>query len=129
MEAVFMTTRIKDRFMQNHTGFWHDYRWLITIFIVAIFCDALSTINFMHRIGIEAELHPVFYLFSKAFGPNLGPLIGATGKAIAALAVAIYCRQFAPYIFLAASLISFWAAWYNIWGLHIYSPILLEWIP
>jgi hypothetical protein len=129
MEAILTTTRIKNRFIQNHTGFWMTYRWFIGVFIIAVFCDALSTIHFMNRFGIEGELHPAYYLVSKALGPNLGPLIAAVGKAIAGFAVAIYCRQFAVHIFLAASIISFWAAWYNIWGLHIYSPILLEWIP
>ncbi|MHC4271578.1 MAG: hypothetical protein ACYST2_04620 [Planctomycetota bacterium] len=129
MEAVFTKTNIRDRFLQNHTGFWQMYRWFIAIFIVAIFCDALSTIHFMNRIGIEAELHPAFYLVSKIFGPNLGPMLGAAGKVMAGFAVAIYCRQYAAHIFLAASIISFWAAWYNIWGMHFYTPILLEWIP
>jgi hypothetical protein len=129
MEAVYTTNGIKDRFVQNHTGFWQAYRWFIAVFIIAIFCDALSTIHFMNRIGIEAELHPAFYLISRIFGPNFGPLLGAAGKAIAGFAVAIYCRQFAAHILLAASIISFWASWYNIWGMHIYTPILLEWIP
>jgi hypothetical protein len=129
MEAALSVTRVKNRFMQNHEGFWHDYRWIIPVFILALFCDAVSTIYFMNIIGVEAELHPGFYYASKMFGPFLGPLFGATWKAIGAVTVAIYCRKFAAYIFMSATIISFWAAWYNFWGMHFYSPMLLEWIP
>jgi len=122
MEAVYTKNRIKDRFIQNHTGFWYEHRWILAVFITAVFCDALSTIMFMNRLGIEAELHPIYYLVSKVFGPNIGPLLGAVGKTGAAIAVGIYCRKFAPYLFLAITIISFWAAWYNVWGINIYVP-------
>jgi uncharacterized membrane protein len=83
----------------------------------------------VNKAGIEAELHPGFYFVSRIFGPNVGPLLGAAGKAIAAFVVAIYYRRFAAYILLAPTIISLWAAWYNIWGIHTYVPLIFNWMP
>jgi len=76
-----------------------------------------------------AEIHLAIRWVSMLFGNILGPLIGALGKTIAGLLVAIYLRRFAIYILLAASIISFWAAWYNVWGYKIYEPNIFNWIP
>ena len=54
-------------------------------------------------------------------------LAGAIGKVSAGIIVAIYLRRFAIYIFVTASVISFWAAWYNMWGHKIYIPKILVW--
>jgi len=51
------------------------------------------------------------------FGPVAGPLIGVAAKLAAAMVVAIYCRRFAGHVFVAATMISLWAAWYNVWGI------------
>ena len=117
------------KFLGNCHGFWDKYYLLIIIFIIALACDALSTIYFMSRIGVDYELHPVIRFISELFGPILGPLMGAVGKAAAGITVSIYCRRFAFYILLAASIISFWAGWYNIWGVNLYAPNILKWIP
>ena len=60
-------------------------------------------------------------------GPVAGPLAAAAGKAIVGIALAVYLRKFAAYLFATASIISFWAAWYNIWGYKLYTPMILEW--
>ncbi len=125
-----MANRLITKFQENYCGFWKDYRWFIAVFVVALFCDAVSTIHFMLRHGSDVELHPVIqFISSKILGPVAGPLLGAIGKGVAGIVVAIYCRRVAVYIFLIASMISFWAAWYNIWGLEIYVPNIIKWIP
>jgi len=116
-----------NRFRKNWCGFWKTYSWLIAVFIVALFCDAASTIHFMLRAGPEVEMHPIIRCISRIMGPVVGPLAAATGKAITGIALAVYLRRFAAYLFVTASIISFWAAWYNIWGHKLYTPMILEW--
>jgi len=117
------------KFQENCRGFWKDYRWFVVVFVAAMFCDAGSTMHFMLREGPEAEMHIVIRFVSEIFGPIAGPLIGATGKAVAGVLVGIYIRRFAAYIFVTASIISFWAAWYNMWGFRLYTPIIVQWFP
>jgi len=116
-----------NRFRENWRGFWKTYSWLTAIFVVALFCDAASTIHFMLRAGPEVEIHPIIRCISRAMGPVAGPLATAVGKAIAGIALAVYLRKFAAYLFVTASIISFWAAWYNIWGHKLYTPMIFEW--
>jgi len=99
------------------------------LFVIALFCDAASTIHSMLIEGPDVEIHPVIRLVSRTLGPVAGPLVATAGKTLAGLLVAIYCRRFAAYIFVTASIISFWAAWYNIWGFKVYTPLILKWIP
>ncbi len=93
------------------------------------YVDAASTTHFMLKYGPQVEIHVVIRFMSVVFGSVVGPLLGAIAKAAAGIMVAIYLRRFAAYIFVAASIISFWAAWYNIWGMHLYVPGLLKWAP
>ncbi len=100
------------------------------LFVVTAFCDAGSTIHFMLRSGPdfhEFEIHPFISFVSRIFGPVAGPIIGVIAKIVAAIPVAIYCRRFAVHIFLAASFVFLWAAWYNVWGHEIYTPNIFRW--
>ena len=124
-----MANRIIERLRDNSRGFWGKYYWLTLIFVVSVLCDALSTIHFMRKWGPEAEIHLAIRWTSMLFGNIIGPLIGAFGKAVAGLLVAIYLRRFAVYILITVSIISFWAAWYNVWGYKVYEPNILNWIP
>ena len=83
----------------------------------------------MLKDGPDFELHIGFVFVSRLFGPIFGPLLGGIAKIVAGIIVSIYCRKFAPYILLAGSIISFWAAWYNIWGVNLYTPNILKWLP
>jgi len=118
-----------ETFRANSCGFWETYRWLLLVFFVALLCDAASTIHFMLDIGPEPEVHPMVRIASRLAGPVVGPLLGAFVKAAAGVIVSIYCRRWAAYILIAVSLISLWAAWYNVWGVHSYSPWFMQWIP
>ena len=117
------------RFRNNARGFWGAYRWLLIVFVVSLFCDAASTIYFMIKLGPELEIHPMVRIAARIAGPVAGPLLGASAKALAGILVAIYCRRFAAYILILASLISFWAAWYNVWGIELYWPIFMRYLP
>jgi hypothetical protein len=117
------------KFRENYRGFWKDYRWFVVVFVISLFCDAASTMHFMLREGPDVEMHIVIRFISRLLGPVAGPLVGAVGKAVAGVIVGVFCRKFAAYIFITASIISFWAAWYNIWGYQLYTPIIMEWFP
>ena len=117
------------KFRKNYRGFWQDYRWFLVVFIVSLFCDAGSTMHFMLREGPDAEMHIVIRFLAKILGPIAGPLVGAILKTAAGVIVGVYCRRFAAYIFVTASIISFWAAWYNLWGFRIYTPNIIRWFP
>ncbi len=112
----------------SSNGFYTDFRWLIPIFILAMFCDALSTINFLTQ-GTFRELHPLWQFISseKMFGPLIGPLVTAFYRVVVGLIVAVCCRKFASVILIAASFLGFWAAWYNTWGFKIYTPAIQSW--
>lgn len=116
------------KFKENSKGFFRAYRWFIAVFIIALLCDAISTIRFMSRGGMEMELHPVVRAISSVCGPVCGPIIAALSKAVAGIGVAILLRKYAAYIFIAVSMLSFWAGWYNVWGQLIYTPIIFKFI-
>ena len=107
---------IVTKLKHNLPGFLQANRWFIIFFIAALLCDTASTSYFMQRQGPDAELHPVIRLTSQSLGPYLGPLLGFLGKAAAGLTIGLYLRKWTPYIFVTVTIISFWAAWYNIWG-------------
>jgi len=123
-------SRIAERFRINSRGFATRFRALLLLFIVALLCDAISTTRFMLREGgPHSEAHPVVRHVSQVLGPILGPWFGALGKFAAAVVVAIYLRRWAAVIFLVGTVLSLWAAWYNIWGVNLYTPALLHLIP
>ncbi|MHC4646756.1 MAG: hypothetical protein ACYTBJ_14755 [Planctomycetota bacterium] len=119
--------RLIGRFRENYRGFWEKYHCFFAVFVLSLLCDAASTMHFMLREGPDVEIHIVIRLLSKSLGPVAGPLVGAIGKILAGIVVTVYFRRWAGYIFVTASIISFWAAWYNIWGFRIYTPIILQW--
>jgi len=83
----------------------------------------------MIRQGPEWEIHPVIREVSKVLGPVMGPIMSAICKGVLGIIVGVFLRRFAGYIFVTASIISLWAAWYNIWGYKFYTPIILRWLP
>ena len=120
--------KIATRFRENYEGFWKHYSWLVVVFVAALLCDGISTVHFMRHEGVDGEMHPAIYSISLFLGPVAGPIVGMCIKALAGIGLAIYLRKYAIYIFFAASALSFWAAWYNIWGWRVYTPIIFEWI-
>lgn len=120
---------IIDRLKKNYVGFWRTYRWMIVVFIIALLCDAGSTIWFMLKDDPDIEeVNVSIAMVSDIFGPIVGPLIGALGKFCAAIFVAVYWRRAAFYLFMTGSILFFWAGWYNVWGVNMYSPRLLVWL-
>ncbi len=108
---------ITARIRINSVGYWRELRLYIYLFIIALFCDTLSTVDFMVDLGVEAEFHLGVRVASIIFGPYIGPFVGAFGKAAACIFVTMYFRKYAKWVYTVAAVIYFWAAWYNIWGI------------
>ena len=121
--------RIKERFVQNSSGFGASHKWVLAVFTLALLTDGLSTIRFMRVEGVDLEMHPAVNIAARIAGPVLGPLIGVLGKAIAGVVVAVYWRRIATVILVVVSIVSFWAAWYNTWGWQYYEPGIIKWWP
>ena len=99
---------------------WERYKWVFLVCFLGILCDGLSTAYFMRNLGIDKEIHIVFRASANIFGPILGPLFGACWKMASCGIAVVLCKRFTVYILTAVTVISFWAAWYNIWGIKIY---------
>ena len=120
---------IKERFTTNSQGFLRHWWPMLLLYFIALTADGVSTIHFMLNEGSDAELHPVVSFAARVVGPVLGPILGVVGKALAGLIVAVYWRRIAWAILLVPSLLSFWAAWYNLWGWRYYQPAIYLWWP
>ncbi len=123
---------VVERFRVNSRGYLHPYRVWLWIVGLAALADFGSTVHFMLRDGVGGELHPVIRVLSVMFGPVVGPLLGKVGQMGAVLVTTIFLRAYALYIFLAATILYAWAAWYNVWGAELYDPRfmkLLMWSP
>jgi len=116
------------RLAANYPGYWSRYRVLLVATTLAAFADLLTTIQFMIVDGVEYELHPAIRVAARALGPYWGPFVGKVAQLAAIVLVTIYCRRLAVGVFVAATVMYSWAAWYNQWGREMYSPLLVEWL-
>lgn len=123
------TNKIKERFIQNSKGFWKANFVFVIIYFIALTADGASTTYFMLSDGVDTELHPAVNIAARMTGPFLGPIIGIIGKFIAGIIVAVYWRRIAWIILLVVSIISLWAAWFNVWGWKYYTPGIFRWWP
>jgi len=117
-----------ERFRVNWEGYIRDYRVFLILTVFAALADAASTVYFMLRAGPDAEGHPAIRLISAVFGTILGPIAGKLCQFIAVVALTVYLRSCAAYIFVAVIVLYAWAAWYNVWGCDLYYPRLLYWL-
>jgi len=112
----------------NWEGYIHQYRVYLVLTFLAVLADAASTVYFMLRTGPDAEGHPAIRLASTVFGPILGPVLGKLCQLTVVVALTVYLRRWAIYIFVTVIILYAWAAWYNIWGCDLYYPRLLDWL-
>jgi len=119
---------ILKRFWTNWEGYIRQYHVLLVLTFLAALADAVSTVYFMLQAGTDAESHPAIRLISIVFGPVLGPVISKLCQLSVIVALTVYLRCWAVYIFVAVIILYAWAAWYNIWGCDLYYPRLLYWL-
>lgn len=117
------------RLHRNYQGYWSRYRYHVTLVIIMSVADYASTLYFMHHDGIHHELHPGIRLAAYHLGPVAGTLLGKAVQLAALVLVTLYLRSVARLLFIAAAMMYGWAAWYNVWGRELYSPLLIELLP
>ena len=121
------------RIRSNFPGFFREFAVYIAAVVLAAGLDFASTSQFMTDGGIDDELHPVIRLVSHLFGPVTGPLIGKLGQLAAVLFLALVFRRAARVIFIPVTLIYLYAAWFNTFGVYLYTPLFLRllsrWLP
>ncbi|MAX25732.1 MAG: hypothetical protein CMJ19_14635 [Phycisphaeraceae bacterium] len=98
------------------------------VLCVAAVADLITTMRFMHAEGVEMEVHPAIRIVAHLTGPFVGPAIGKLAQLAAIGLVTLYARRIAVYVFIATIMMYSWAAWYNVWGRELYSPLLIEWL-
>lgn len=106
---------IMERFRTNWQGYIREFRVFLILTMLAAVADASSTVYFMLRAGPDAEGHPAIRLVSLVLGPISGPIIGKLCQLIVVVALTVYLRRWATYIFVAVIILYAWAAWYNVW--------------
>jgi hypothetical protein len=119
---------IVGRFRTNWDGYVREYRVFLILTVLAALADAASTVYFMLQAGPDAEGHPAVRLVSAVFGPIAGPIVGKLCQFIVVVALTVYLRRWAAYIFVAVIILYTWAAWYNVWGCDLYYPRLPDWL-
>lgn len=117
---------IVTRLRENWAGYVHEYRIFLILVVLASLADMASTIHFMLYAGPDAELHPTVRFVSEYFGPWLGPVLGKAIQLTVVIVLTVFLRRWAIFIFLPVIILYSWAAWYNIWGYHLYYPRLLH---
>jgi hypothetical protein len=56
------------------------------------------------------------------------PMLGKTIQVTVVIALTVFLRRRAIFIFIPIIILYTWAAWYNIWGYQLYYPRLLHWL-
>ncbi len=110
-------------------SFWQKLSLIFTVFIIALFADAITTVDFMVKVGIEAEMNPFVLQFSRLFGPVIGPFAAAAHKAASAIFLALAYQKHAYKIFSAASVSYLFAACYNMWAFELHASGAVSWLP
>ena len=122
METIRSVDDIIKRIRANWHGYISAYSIFLILVVLAATADALSTVFFMLIRGPEEEAHPVIRWIAMELGPVLGPLVGKLIQIVALIAVTVYLRRWAVYLFVMAIILYAWAAWYNVLAI----PVLLH---
>jgi hypothetical protein len=118
---------LQDRLNKNFPGYWMEFFPYIILLLLAAFADFFSTYQFMSEGSVEDEFHPVIRFVSHLLGPFFGPLIGKIAQVLVIIFFTVLFRPFARIIFVPVIVVCLHAAWYNIWGIHFYTPRFLYW--
>ena len=59
-------------------------------------------------------------------GPVVGPLVGKMIQCAALVAVTILWRPYARIIFIPVTVLYLYAAWFNLWGNELYTPLFVK---
>ncbi len=119
---------VRDRLRTGAIGYVQRHRVLLIILLITAAADTWTTIHFMTREGVEQELHPGFRLLCLYLGPYAGAPIAKALQIAAILLVSLYWRRGAYLCLIAPAIMYGWAAWYNVFGRDLYTPLLFWWL-
>ncbi len=114
------------RLRRNWVGYVREYRIFLVLVLLASLADMASTIHFMLHNGPQAEYHPTVRYAAQFLCPILGPAFGKAVQVIVIITLTVFLRRWAIFIFVPVIILYTWAAWYNVWGYHLYYPRLLH---
>lgn len=117
---------LRQRMLANSRGYFSELWPFLVAAGLAASADCYSTMRFMTSDGIQDELHPVIRLVSYLLGPVAGPLFGKLCQFVALLCLAMLWRKHARAILIPVTLIYTYAAWFNLWGSEIYTPLFVK---
>jgi hypothetical protein len=115
------------RLRRNLPGYLREFWPYLGLAVVAACLDLVTTWRFMHAGSVYDEFDPLIRYVSILAGPFFGPLIGKLGQLAALVLVTIVFRPAARVIFIPVILIYLYAAWFNTWGVNLYTPRFLQW--
>ncbi len=119
MEQIRSMDDVVRRIRANWRGYVATHGVFLVLVILAAAADAFSTVFFMLIRGPQEEAHPVIRALALLLGPVLGPLVGKLMQIVALVAVTVFLRRWAVYLFISATIIYAWAAWYNVAAIPI----------
>jgi hypothetical protein len=126
MPQIRSLADITMRLRENWVGYVREYRVFLALVLLASLADMASTIHFMQHTGPQAEYHPTVRFAAQFLGPVLGPVFGKAVQVIVIITLTVFLRRWAIFIFIPVIILYTWAAWYNVWGYHLYYPRLLH---
>ena len=110
----------------NSRGYFTAFAPYLTVAFIAAAADFWSTYRAMSTEGVESELHPVIRLVSFILGPFVGPLVGKVAQYAALIVVTVLWRPCARIIFILITALYLYAAWFNLWGNELYTPLFVK---
>ena len=116
----------RTRWRMNRPGYFTAFAPYLAIAFVAAAADFWSTYSAMLSEGVDTELHPAIRLASHVLGPFLGPLVGKLIQYAALIAATILWRPYARIIFVPVIVLYLYAAWFNLWGNELYTPLFVK---
>ena len=117
---------LSTRWNANRPGYFSAFGPYLALAFVAAAADFWSTYSVMASEGAECELHPAIRLVSYLLGPFVGPLIGKLAQCSALIVVTVLWRPYARVIFIPVTVLYLYAAWFNLWGNELYTPLFVR---
>ena len=118
----------RDQFFTNLDGFLKTFRPFLIAASIAAALDFVSTSRFMNEGNIIAEVNLIIRWISFLLGPFWGPLVGKLGQLVFLIPFTVMFRKWAWIIFVIVTLIYLYAAWFNTWGIDLYTPRFFQFL-
>ena len=123
-----LVEHVSARWRARWGGYLAAFAPYLAVSFIAAAADFWSTYSFMSAEGVGDELHPAIRLLCWVLGPFLGALLGKLIQYAALVAVTVLWRPYARIIFIPVTVLYLYAAWWNLWGKDLYTPLFVKWL-